>query len=803
LIYVLCAAIPNSPILSPNGTMLYVASASTRILALDLELRSTAWVADDLSSTALSKAVYDNQGSADSVVSPVIYIMESSGGILRQYNALTGELNWFTDCSMNNPNGNNLNVVCSNVVADFTVLGNMLYYVDVAGNLVAMTVADFPIQLAPTPAPAAAPIVKPTARPSKPATLTTTDSPSIQPVTKNPTIASVPTATSPTFGLETNNPSSAGNTDGGISNDEKSTQSWLADNKLVVALSAGCATLMVLILLALCSYRKKRIRNNSGGKRMGNGDADLRNDETTVATTPGRSYDKSFEINDVTSISGKGSPLPSIEESQDDEDLHSAKDVENTLEVQNCPIDETDTEVVVQNLLERFAKTSFDMEEDDCGRITSATEEGLVSRESSSKSNLDNYSLASGDDKDDAASLTGTLSVASRGSTRSLKNSIMAVLGKARKQENEKESGSMTSENSKTKSDAGQAIDRNIVKYFQPSSSPIPSPRPEYPEPGIIRPGYSVSTSPLLSPGSPTQSLLSYDGSLYMDESTIASLEMPCNEELLHKLQDDALGGSADVGKLPSDCPEDEVTQKLQPGLVYLNRHIAKKEQFDQPTKSVGLDETKRVQPMYNGVSVRPASRSRAGLFSRRQPKITTSDENSADDVPGTPELTPEPTVLRTRRTLVAPSSPATSSPIVDSQGSLRSETQTPPPRFTAAGYYVEEPEPDDSLLHDASTEEWESNITSELEGRNEVDTNHVEQKKDTWNSFLSELSKVEKQFFNPTAKSNNITKAAEQKSRPPRPAALPLPPPDIKDSESDEEEQDTVLPPPPRTFYA
>jgi hypothetical protein len=145
----------------------------------------------------------------------------------------------------------------------------------------------------------------------------------------------------------------------------------------------------------------------------------------------------------------------------------------------------------------------------------------------------------------------------------------------------------------------------------------------------------------------------------------------------------------------------------------------------------------------------------------------------------------------------------------VDYQTSQQSEPQTPPIRFTSARYYTEEP--DDSLLNDNSTAS-QSNISSETEGRTEVINNQNATRKDTWNSFLSELSKVENQFFNPTKTTNDkkvkdknlVDSRTLANGRRSVAAALPSPPPDIIDG-SDSDEEAVILPPPPapRTFYA
>jgi hypothetical protein len=413
------------------------------------------------------------------------------------------------------------------------------------------------------------------------------------------------------------------------------------------------------------------------------------------------------------------SQLALIKELEDKVDQRSCNGIKKyTLATQNV----ADPDTVVQNLLQRFAVTSCDMG-DDTDLCT--TEIEVLSNSGSLQSQIniaDEYSLTSKKDANDAASLTGTLSAASKGSNHSLKNTILYVLGIPGCTDAE---SLISSRSNKSQHPLKKEKSCHIERFV-----PVVSPRPDCNEPGIIRPGKTSHMSPFNGPGSPTNSLLSNDESLYIDESTIASLEMQYPDDLSLQLQHDAFTGTASVGELPSDCPEDEVTSKLQPGLVYLNRHKARKDTLDQRLEMSFENDTRRVQPMYNGVSVRPASQSRAGIFSRRQPKGDKFDNTFV-----TPEVTPELIVLRIRRTPEAPSLP-----VVDSQASHYDELQMPHVRFTVAGYYTEEPA--ESLLDDISTSD-QSNT------------------KDSWNSFLQELSKVEKQFFNPTG----VKKTPGQKS--------------------------------------
>jgi hypothetical protein len=777
--------------------MLYVASAESEIVALNLEQRFTAWSVQDLGSPALAQAVYHSDLSTSL---SVIYYIENLGGVLRQYDAVNGTLNWMADCTTATVDNRQAN--CGDVEADFAVSGDRLYFVDVMGNLAAWKVADLPVTRTPTSAPTQAPV-------------TTT----LQPVTNNATAStSTPTIEPTSSGLSepTSSPTITMNSGAGGSDDQKSTQSWFSDHLAIVASAAG-GLLLILILLAIClrRWRRGKVLKLDQSMQQSKG---IRPDENTVATTPEPTNEKGF----AGVGSNEQSPLSSIDESPDDEEQNSA------IEVISCAENAKESleiAAVVQNLDQKFSSPSFDLEEGVPPADYAIPADGEpMSRTSSGQSGFilpDYYSLASREKEEDG-SLSGAVSVTSKGSGRSKESgsirslkSLLGAISKPRDSTTQADAGSVKSEtpgqqSNKTIPDVASEV--RSITYFQAEVSPMASPNPDYLQPGKIFPGQVDPTSPVLSRGSPTQSIASYDGSLYMDESTIASLEIPLNEDLSPNVPGDALAGTVDVAELPSDCPEDEVNCKLQPGLVYLNRHIAKKDQDADINKRSSIENVKRTQPMYNGVSVRPVSRSRAGIFSRRQPKVTGGDDYNAEGVTVVPEVTPEPVVLRSRRVLVPPLETKLIEPSSPTPSSVHSPPPTSPPRFTSAGYYVEEEEPDDSLLHDTTGEEEDLTIPTDGTKHAEPITKPTEPsetvaKSDPWFSFLNELSKVENQFFNPTKQAKKKSRKKERsggtksmlQGRPPPP---PPPPPDVE-NHSDSDDEELPPPPAPRTFYA
>ena len=183
------------------------------------------------------------------------------------------------------------------------------------------------------------------------------------------------------------------------------------------------------------------------------------------------------------------------------------------------------------------------------------------------------------------------------------------------------------------------------------------------------------------------------------------------------------------------------------------------------PESQVQADRSK---PIYRGVSVR-SSRTRAGLFSRRQQPLEggdAKDEHQIDDTE-TDELEvvrkPESTEsIKGRRSI----SPSSANP--NEKEKEDDESSEPsPPVFTKTGYYVEESD---------KKEQVQSKATA----------------LDPWSSFLNELSKVEDQFFNLTATKKKPDKSKNGKNRS-----------SLRRAASSDSESLEPPPPAPRTFYA
>ena len=263
---------------------------------------------------------------------------------------------------------------------------------------------------------------------------------------------------------------------------------------------------------------------------------------------------------------------------------------------------------------------------------------------------------------------------------------------------------------------------------------------------------------------------------------------------------EDELSGSgsgveADAETVISDCPADEGQGVLRPGSASLSRQSEKKPHDDPDEPPVKAD---RTRPIYKGVSVRPSTRSRAGIFSRRQPQLKTftDDEGDSDGTDQRPKLPINLGPKRSERLKAQRSL---------SPNNSASTSDESPPKFTTANYYVEEP--DDSKLHVSMEGDEDPNLSaSERKPRrrskgkgkrkhkaasNAVAAPHPTESpaSDAWNTFLSELTKVESTFFGANAFMSTGESTNEEDTRP--------------DVSISDEESEQLPPQPPRTFYA
>ena len=338
-------------------------------------------------------------------------------------------------------------------------------------------------------------------------------------------------------------------------------------------------------------------------------------------------------------------------------------------------------------------------------------------------------------------------------------------------------------------------------------------------QPGRIRTQGSVR------PASPSGMVSVDSGSIYLEDQSYASgmggsesllsaplsaksrssddkqLPDPEQSPLPTSASEDALSGSgveadadADAGTVRSDCPADEGQGVLRPGSASLNR----KKPNDDAIPDEPPVKADRTRPIYKGVSVRPSTRSRAGIFSRRQPQLKTftDDEGDSDGTDQRPKLPINLGPKRSERLKAQRSL---------SPNNSASTSDESPPKFTTANYYVEEP--DDSKLHVSMEGDEDPNLSaSERKPRrrskgkgkrkhkaasNAVAAPHPTESpaSDAWNTFLSELTKVESTFFGANAFMSTGESTNEEDTRP--------------DVSISDEESEQLPPQPPRTFYA
>lgn len=841
--------LPVSPILSNDETILFIASAGREVSSFPLDGSVSPWVASDGSSTVLAKPVFVEAAAImtsdiDEVLpQSSVYFVESRG-VVRQYNAQTGFLLWTMDCKDSSDNGEE----CSPVEADFCVSqdGKMVYYGDVRGNLVAISVdgktnvreiSDTP-SVSPSRSPVnAAPIAATrTRRPIAPI------APSMAPSHSPSTVGNVG------FTIPTSILDAGGTVDRGEENvinspESNSSPSFWSNNLLSYVVGASCGIVLVAIVLLFVYVRRSKNLNSKYSQReMVQGMKSNSFDEespTLASMTPTK--DRSLFDSSANNVSP--GTLPSIIESPEDEDQASVG-----FEVgMNRSVTGSESEDIIRDLDDAFSLASK-AEENECGQQTETSRqmplEDAYSSASGSRSvgnSVESDGSASfltkgllaaaaavgaitsggmlftdekkehGDADRDASNAQNFIQLTPSGDVLSIRSNpapgdVLLLVQSASGDEKISWQSGSTKENSEKTNKSGSLppISRFVATTDQ-VVSPFPSPHIVYPD-----------ASRALGQGttSPNGSVISLDESLYTtDDITTMSLEMPLNDAIMARSAEATTSISLpDISEMAEDCPDDEIHSKLQPGAFFNSRQLANKEtsssMASHRNETDVLLDSQRTRPIYKGVSVRPASRSRAGIFSRRQPKLENYDNDPIDQQAkscqpiGAPEMTPEPTLIRPAFIPRKTESKSIQAPL--SPGYLPQKLQSPPsplspPRFTSAGYYVEEPilaaevdfDADDSLLH--GSVEDESTVTPTIETVRPVEK---QMKYDPWGNFLTELSKVESQFFNPTTKQSKPMASGSERL----PAALPVPPADV---ESDSDGEQHVPPPAPRTFFA
>ena len=179
LTFLLLLALLSTPAISSDGSQLFFSGASSGLYSVEAEKGKEVWTDDEEGSEILAQPkVFESGGEA------VVYVIEALNGRIRQHDMDKGERNWEYDLCT----GNEENVSCESVEAEFSLspAGNVVYYGDISGRIVALEVANFETQ-APTATISATPTVSPTTAPTltySPTTVTgkPTISPSIAPV---------------------------------------------------------------------------------------------------------------------------------------------------------------------------------------------------------------------------------------------------------------------------------------------------------------------------------------------------------------------------------------------------------------------------------------------------------------------------------------------------------------------------------------------------------------------------------------------------------------------------------------------
>lgn len=174
-----------APILSSDETVLYQAGASTEVYCIDAKTGDILWKQDGVFRSVIMAEPRLVERSSEE---PKLFVIEGMKGKVRQHDALTGDVDWSFDCK--DVSGGS----CDDAVeADFSVSsnGNMVYYGDIFGKIVALEIAEFSdATVAPTDAPTKEGTVTPTKdETSSPTTITLIETTIVEDTTDSPTVA--------------------------------------------------------------------------------------------------------------------------------------------------------------------------------------------------------------------------------------------------------------------------------------------------------------------------------------------------------------------------------------------------------------------------------------------------------------------------------------------------------------------------------------------------------------------------------------------------------------------------------------
>lgn len=556
-------------------------------MAFPLGKGSTPWTAHEAVTTVLAKAVYQETTTGAAVV----YFMESVGGILRQYDAATGHLNWAVDCGSGS---------CGAVVAEFTVSSNgkMLYYADTLGNLVAVAIAN-PVPEAPSWAPTVGVTI------SDPKGVMATDNPVASPNAR-PFSSSVATE-APSIALVFNNV-------GGIAGDVNSNSlSLMGGGKLIIVLSTVCGTLFAIIGLAVLFFWSKK-------RQLGPRSMKPRSLQSPAADDASTGVARNDDGGHGNIFIGTHSTLPSIEESPLDEEQASG-DVEIGMSRRYATA--AHEAAVVRDLSDSFFMATMDSEGQ--GNRSKIYDPHLLAYERGVL-----YGVASVARDEGFRNTGNTVVTAAAGASATTSRSDGFKADSVTSEKWNEQSYSVPGRGglpdflrvmslaagSRDDVERTELGDPKFIQRFHATLSPSPSLDPECPDPGCIRRGRKDPTCDTSSIGSS----FSFDDSPDIAKFSVASLEVPLYQQSTVSPNETSL-------ELPISCYDDEANKALQPGSFYECRSMVGNDRVPTtPERNYFISDAENSRPVDMGLSARLAGRPRTGEFSCRQSNMSSID---------------------------------------------------------------------------------------------------------------------------------------------------------------------------------
>jgi PQQ-like domain len=778
--------------------------------SISISAQNPGWDDRTIGSPVYAQPIYyENRNGSNLQLFPVLYFCERDG-ILYQKDARFGTTYWTLNLEFP-------------VEADMAVSenGNLLYVGDTNGNLHAVRVASQSTTaptLAPIGPPTPAPVlaVVPTNAPTTvmpvtapvavvPPVGTPTGAPELKPVEPAPATTTVitaspvmspPQAASPPAPVALP-PAQVAFPTSDVSNNQDKSDAKAKSGTLVYLVFGLVLLGLICCVLGVLFQCRRRCRNNNNGRLVTKKSAE--STAKTTAADDDRVSDEEKQLHEayehecaenerLTIIELAESPIKmsnsrqrSIDRSVTSWDTASTKtpthntltSIEETPEAEDDRKSSGDDNKSLGYEVATDLSVSQHMMMDDSSLL-----DGMMSGAEDGPENLRKHVDQMKNNKGIAASLAE--------STDALAKAVGAAVAAISTWDNDKKE----TDSVKSREGSGRPQMRRVKSTGSDYSTPT--------QPGKIR---SIDRNRTASPSD----MISVDSSsIYLDEPSIHSMD----RILKNSAVEDAVLGKAEPA--PKDCPEDEGRGVLRPGSAYLSRYNEKKEMDLPPEFDGGVGSrsdprnngnVERIQSMYNGVSVRPAGRSGAGIFSRRQPQMNNNTDDEEDDEPSPETQQKLPVKLGPKRSDILRSQ----KPSYDDEESGTGQ----PPQFTAHGYYEEPEEIANTVSLDsedlpapapgpAERVRRSSKSKKRTTGQQPVPSDQRAHSPNTsltmadpWGSFLSELSKVETSFFSTSGLLAGRNTAEEQED-------------EGDDATAEESNNSAMSPPPaPRTFYA